>query len=38
MKDLLQTKEETLGAQGLALSRETLAIILDFFRNVKGKE
>ena len=30
--------EKTLGAQGLALSPETLAIILDFSRNVKGKE
>lgn len=37
MKDLLQMMEKTLGPQGLAPSLKTLAIILDFSRNVKRK-
>ena len=36
MKDLLQIGEETLALQGVWPLPETLAIIVDFFRNVKG--
>lgn len=38
MKDLLQMGEETLALQGVWPLPETLAIIVDFFRNVKGNK
>ncbi len=38
MKDLLQMGEETLVLQGVWPLPETLAIIVDFFRNVKGNK
>lgn len=37
MQDLLQLKQKTLENQGLRPLPENVAIILDFFRNVKMK-